>query len=183
MKVLLDTCVLINLFDRQGNLHDCARQCIDLLLENKCRILVSALSLAEYGAKGNIADILQSKAFTTLTYGVRAAIRAAEFAKLTASDDARQNLRSPENARKVIAIDTQIIAQAACEEADFILTADANTFAKTAEYLKTRGKLPAEVFLLDEDTLATLKGKITPPADPTFFAEDGDEEQGMLFAD
>ncbi len=183
MKVLLDTCVLINLFDKQGNLHDCAWQCVDFLLENKSRIMVSSLSLAEYGVRGNIADILQSKAFTALTYGVRAAMRAAEFAKLTASDDARQNLRSQENARKVIAIDTQIIAQAACDEADFILTADANTFAKTAGYLKTRGKLPAEVVLLDGNTLATLQSKITPPVDPAFFAEDGDEEQGILFAD
>lgn len=183
MKVLLDTCVLINLFDKQGNLHDCARQCVDFLLENKSRIMVSSLSLAEYGVRGNIADILQSKAFTALTYGVRAAMRAAEFAELTASDDARQNLRSQENARKVIVIDTQIMAQAACDEADFILTADANTFAKTAGYLKTRGKLPAEVVLLDGNTLATLQSKITPPVDPAFFAEDGDEEQGILFAD
>lgn len=156
---------------------------MDFLLENKSRIMVSSLSLAEYGVRGNIADILQSKAFTALTYGVRAAMRAAEFAKLTASDDARQNLRSQENARKVIAIDTQIIAQAACDEADFILTADANTFAKNAGYLKTRGKLPAEVVLLDGNTLATLQSKITPPVDPAFFAEDGDEEQGILFAD
>lgn len=180
MKAMVDTCVLINVFDKHGNLHDVAQQCLDFLLENKCRLMVSSLSLAEFGVKGDIADILQSKAFSALAYGVRAAMRAAEFTRLTASDDARQNLRTLDNARKVIAIDTQIIAQAACEEADFILTADANTFAKTALYLQTRGKLPAEVILLNENALATLKNRVEPPSSPSCLAEDGNEEQGVL---
>ncbi len=183
MKAMVDTCVLINIFDKHGNLHDYAQQCLDFLLENKCRLMVSSLSLAEFGVKGDIAGVLQSKAFFTLAYGVRAAMRAAEFTRLTASDDARQNLRTQDNARKVIAIDTQIIAQAACEEADFILTADANTFAKTALYLQTRGKLPAEIILLDENALATLKNKVNPPSGPSRLAEDSNEEQGVLWVD
>lgn len=180
MKALIDTCVLINLFNENGNYHESARQCIEFLQEKKCLLIVSPLSLAEYGIKGSIADIVHSKLFASPSYGVRAAMQAAEFAKLTASDDAKQTLRTTENARKIIAIDTQIIAHAACEDADYILTADANTFAQTARYIKTRGKLLSEIVVLGDGALKQLQDCVSHCGGSEIPTQDVVQRQGEL---
>lgn len=161
MKVLFDTCTLIHLFKKESELHQLALHVFEACQRNRYHIYLSTLSVAEYCVKGNGEALFNRLFFRITPYDERAALTAAEYSKVTMADNA---LRSGENRRDVIKVDTQILAHAASSEMDYVVTADANTFAKTAERLARTGVFAPKVVMLDESALSNLE--LETPAVP-----------------
>ena len=153
MTVLFDTCALISLLNEKAARHVSAEQCLRKLVEGKHRIVVSPLTLAEYGVKGNLADIY-AQPFRIPNFGVPHAEKAAKFRAVTC--DAEKVERKDPHDRQFIATDTMILAQAAAEQVDCVLTNDTRTFTRTAEALKKAGEILPNVVLLNDDPLYHL---------------------------
>lgn len=153
MKVLFDTCTLVHLFKADSDLHPCAERVFEACQQNNFRVYLSTLTVAEYCVKGNPEPLLNKFFFKIIPYDERAALTAAEYSKITLADAA---LRTSENGRNVIKVDTQILAHAAASEMDYVVTADANTFAKTAERIACTCGYEPEVVMLDESALVKL---------------------------
>lgn len=156
MKVLFDTCALIYLFNSADPNHPCVRECFERCQQRHDYLYISSLSLAEYGVKGDVSSILRSKIFRVLPYGTLNAIQAAQYRRLLIETQDEEELRTEGIPRKCISIDTQIFAHAVSEGMDFVLTADRNTFARTAARISSRCGVETKVVLLDEDTLCNL---------------------------
>lgn len=173
MKVLFDTCTLVHLFNEAtGELHQYALDVFNACQKNNWRIYLSTLTVAEYCVKGNLEPLLNKLSFRIISYDLRAAITAAEISKETLTDT---SLRTPENGRNIIKVDTQIIANANAAELDYIVTADANSFAKTAERAMRNGDLMTKVVLLNEMTLNNL-GLIEQETEAPVETEECNEE-------
>lgn len=82
------------------------------------RVVVSSLTLAEYGVKGNLADVY-AQPFRFSSFGVPHAKKAAKFRAVTC--DAKKVERKEPHDRQLIATDTMILAQAAAEQVDLCL--------------------------------------------------------------
>lgn len=160
MTVMFDTCALIALTNVSSKHHATARECYKLLKKGGHRLLVSVISVAEYGVKADIAIIIPKLFPLPPSFGVPHASMAAQFARLTG--DKEKLPRSEDHSRKCIAADTQILAQAEVEQVDCVLTLDKNTLAKTAEALKSESLLHANVVRLDDDPLFHLGLESSP---------------------
>lgn len=155
MEVLLDTCTLINFAKEDALFHQHAASCMQKLSEQRHRLHISSLTLAEYGVKGDCSNFLNPKLFNVVHYGTQHALKAADFLK--ALHPHMLQLRDSEvNTRKVIAIDTLILAQAQIMGVDYVLTADGNTMAKTANALKRLGLFSPNVVLLCHSPLEKM---------------------------
>ncbi len=153
MTVLFDTCALISLLNEKATCHVSAEQCLRKLAEGKHRVMISPLTLAEYGVKGNLADVY-AQPFRIPNFGVPHAEKAAKFRAVTC--DAKKVERKEPHDRQFIATDTMILAQAAAEQVDCVLTNDTRTFTRTAEALKKAGEILPNVVLLNDDLLYHL---------------------------
>lgn len=149
MKVLLDTCVLISLISEEAGYHEVAQQYFKDLIEKRHRVMISPLTLAEYGVKGCLSDVYKLPIGIPL-FGTPHAEKAAEFCKVTGNKD--KVGRSIPNERRCIAIDTMILAQASVEQVALILTLDHRTFARTAHALVDAGYRIPKIILLDDKT-------------------------------
>lgn len=147
MTVMFDTCALIALTNCNDEFHDIAERCYRELVKGKHRMLVSVISVAEYGVKGELSDIAKLS-FLVPVFGMQHAAKAAQFANVT------KNIhREQQYDRQFIAADTQIIAQAEVEQVDCILTRDVRTFARTTYALKEKKLISLEIIRLDGDPL------------------------------
>ena len=153
MTVLFDTCVLISLLSEGTDHHVSAEQCLRKLVEGKHRIVVSPLTLAEYGVRGNLADVY-AQPFRIPHFGVPHAEKAAKFRAVTSDEKKVERKESCD--RQLIAIDTMILAQAAVEQVDCVLTNDRRTFTRTAEALREAGETIPKVIMLNDDPLFHL---------------------------
>lgn len=154
METLLDTCTLINFVKQDALFHQQAVSCMRKLSENKSRLHLSALTLAEYGVKGDVSNFLDAKHFNILQYSTQHALKAAEFLK--ALQPKIIQLKDADNTRKIITIDTHILAQAQVLGVDYVLTADEKTMAKTANALKELGLFHPELVLLSDFPLKKM---------------------------
>lgn len=155
MEVLLDTCTLINFAKEDAPFHQQAVSCMQKLSEQKHRLHISSLTLAEYGVKGDCNNFLNKRLFNVVHYGTQHALKAADFLK--SLQPHMSLLRDPEiNTRKVITIDTHILAQAQIIGVDYVLTADGNTMAKTAKALQSKGLFSPNMVLLAHSPLEKM---------------------------
>lgn len=153
MTVLFDTCTLISLLNKKAAYHDTAVQCLKKLVEGKHRIIVSPLTLAEYGVKGNLSDVYEQP-FRIPNFGVVPAAMAAKFRSITR--DPKEVQRKEPHDRQYIAIDTMLLAHAVAEQVDCVLTNDTRTFKRTAEALRQKGESLPDIVLLSDDPLFHL---------------------------
>ncbi len=154
MKVLFDTCALISLVSDDAVYHEVAQQCFKELVKKKHRVYISALTLAEYSVRGNPSDVYKLP-FRIPSFGVPHAEKAAEFRKVTGNKS--KVARANPHDRQFISVDTMILAQAAIEHVDYVLTLDHNTFARAAQALVDAGYRLPQIVLLDDAPLSHLR--------------------------
>lgn len=148
MTIMFDTCALIALTNPDDPFHDAAERCYRSLKKGSHTLLISVISAAEFGVKGDISTIVP-RLFRVMSYSLPHAVKAAQFARVTGSKELRQEPHD----RQFIYADTQILAQAEVEQADYILTRDTRTFTRTATVLQKAGLLSATVVNLDDSAL------------------------------
>lgn len=129
--------------------------------------------------------------FRVLPYGTLNAIQAAQYRRLLLDTHDDAELRAEGISRKCISIDTQIFAHAVSEGMDFVLTADYNTFARTAARISSRCGVETKVVVLDEDALCNLcldspveeEGATTPRVNANDIQEESPQQMAFSFAD
>lgn len=169
MDVILDTCTLINFVKKDADYHREAVMCIQALSAKKHRLHLSSLTLAEYGVKGDSGYFLNPKKYGILPYSTQHALTAAEFLKETLSAP----IKDGDNSRKIITIDTHILAQAQVAGVDYVLTVDRKTMAKTASILIQKGIFSPQMVLLSESPMEKMG--LLDDVHPTLNLEFGSE--------
>lgn len=141
-SVLLDTSFLISLVNERRPHHAAATQYYRYLLKNDLPMYFSAVVASEFGIKQPITE-LPLKNFRILDFNLTHGQKAASlWTTLGQRDD--------EDARAVVRDDVKLLAQAAREDIDFILTEDASSLYRYCERLRSAGQLQTRALMLKD---------------------------------
>lgn len=136
---LLDTSFLISLVDARRPNHSTAAQYYRLMLEQQSPMYFSAIVAAEFAIKQPTTD-LPLKNFRCIPFNIPHSIEAARLWNLLNRDSA--------DSRMVVRDDAKLMAQAAHESIQFILTEDASTLYKYCERLRNDGHIKTRAIKL-----------------------------------
>jgi hypothetical protein len=137
--VLLDTGFVIALSKHDDRHHQIVREYWKYFLEHKMPMYLSAIVVAEFNIIMEIPDDIL-KCCVPLTFGYRDAVRSGKF-------DLLRGRAEGEN-RDALKDDMKIIAHAAGEGVDYVITRDPNSFVKYCNAMREHGKIRFRVIEL-----------------------------------
>ncbi|MBT9449965.1 PIN domain-containing protein [Akkermansia glycaniphila] len=171
MKIMLDTCCLISLFDETKPDHSTAAQYVQLAIERDITLVVSSIVVAEYAFKGNPLDIIESGLFELEAFNTVHACAAAQLMQCTL--DTSQVQRDKTDGRRVIINDTKIIGQAEAGNVDFILTSDYRTMTRCMHGLTSTGNISVRPILLQDGFQENAFDFVEPQSSTPLLIEEG----------
>lgn len=139
--VLLDTGFLIALSKPDDRHHEVTRSYWKYFLKNGIPIYLSTIVVSEFSLVVEIPDEIL-KTCIVLPFGFRDAVRAGKFDLLRG--------RTPGEQRDSLKDDMKIIAHAAGQGVDYVITRDPNSFIKYCNAMRDQGKIRFRVIDLDE---------------------------------
>ena len=128
--VLIDTSFAITLAVPKRAHHDAARKYWKHFLDSGMPIYLSTIVVSEFSVKQQIPDEIRL-ACILLPFNWADAIRSAKF------DNTREKEEGVE--RQAVKDDIKILAHAACQDVEFVIADDKNTFFKYAVALRDKG--------------------------------------------
>ena len=126
--ISVDTSFLISLCDNTRDNHLIAKKYFKYFIDNKFRLLLSTIVVSEFHQKQDIGQVLKLANFILIPYNFEDAKMTAVVARLLGHGE-----RS--NGRAESKDDFKIIAQSMNQRANFIITEDLKTLAKSLERL------------------------------------------------
>lgn len=111
--VLIDTCFLIKLLNKESDLHKNALAYFHYFVREKIVMKISTISIAEYCVKAEFSDI-PIKNFQIINFNLTHAQLAGDFAEIVFRH--KRNGAIVNDLRNIIPNDTKLFAQASCEE-------------------------------------------------------------------
>lgn len=143
-QVLVDTCFLINLYNKESNYHETAVKYHKYFLSKEIRMRLSTIVVSEFQQKQSVVGLVTSGKYVMLPFNYDDAIATAEIAFNLGS-----GIRSDTSNKAEYKDDHKIMGQAKAQGIDYIITADESTLAKYCTKLSDARLFSTKVIPLD----------------------------------
>lgn len=133
-SVLVDTSFLISLFDPERPHHSIAKKYYKYFIRNSIDMHLSVIVIAEFNQVQPIADVMSSGNFIPLPFNFEDSLKTSDVAYQLGGVERKRDGSNPKYKD-----DLKLLAQASCNNIDFIITEDESTLARYCERLSKGG--------------------------------------------